>query len=268
MKGIDVSKHQGIIDWNKVKASGVEFAILRMGVGGDNPKQDDAQVLRNAKECERVGIPYGLYIYSYALTESNAHSEAQHMIRLAKQLNATLGYWYDMEDADGYKANHSFNPRTHKTQLTNFCLIFLKDMKLAGFDKVGIYANKDYFTTILDYKKLKENGLIWLAQWKVSKPSLECDIWQYSSKGSVDGIKGNVDMNISYMGTESKPITKEYYPIPQFTLIDSLTKVNANTTMQFRKKIAEANGITNYIGTAEQNIKMLELLNNGKLIKP
>lgn len=268
MKGIDVSKHQGLIDWNKVKASGVEFAILRMGVGGDNQKQDDSQVLRNAKECERVGIPYGLYIYSYALTESNAHSEAQHMIRIAKQVNATLGYWYDMEDADGYKEKHSFNPRTHKTQLTNFCLIFLKDMKLAGFNKVGVYASYDYFKNILNLAELRKNGMIWLAHWGISKPSIECDLWQYTSKGTVSGIVGNVDMNISYMTSIDNANKKEYYPVPEFALIDCLTKVGANTTMTFRKKIADANGISNYMGKTEQNLKMLQLLKDGKLIKP
>ena len=265
MKGIDVSKHQGVIDWKKVKESGVEFAMLRMGVGSDNPAQTDSTVLRNAKECEKYGIPYGLYIYSYALNDMNAHSEAQHMIRIAKQVNATLGYFYDMEDADGYKAEHNFNPRTHKAELTKFCLIFMEDMKDAGFDKVGVYANKDYFTTILDYKKLKENGLIWLAQWKVSKPSLECDIWQYSSKGSVPGIKGNVDMNISYVNIEKKP---SYYPIPKFTLIDAFNKIGVNSSLNFRKKIADANGIANYTGTAGQNIKMYELLMSGKLKRP
>lgn len=265
IKGIDVSEHQKKIDWEKVKSDGVQFAMLRMGVGSDIQSQTDDYVLRNAEECDRLGIPYGLYIYSYATSESKAHSEAKHMIRVAKQVNATLGYYYDMEDADGYKLKHNFNPRTHKAELTNFCLIFLEDMKKAGYDNVGVYANKDYFTNILDIEKIRKIGKIWLAQWGVSKPYVLCNMWQYTSKGKVNGISGNVDMNI-YYGDTIKVI--EYYPKPNFTLLQSLEEVGAPIDFASRVKIASANGITNYKGTSEQNLKMLDLLNNGKLIKP
>lgn len=203
-KGIDVSDHQGKIDWEKVKADGVEFAIIRMGVGSDYKNQDDKKVLENAKACDRLGIPYGLYLYSYALNESQAHSEAQHMIRIARQTNASLGYFYDMEDADSYKAKHGLEPRWHKTELTNFCKIFMQDLNVAGIQNVGVYANYDYFKNILNLAELRKYGKIWLAHWGIGEPSLECNIWQYTSKGKVNGISGNVDMNIGYFDSKEE----------------------------------------------------------------
>lgn len=197
-KGIDVSSHQGKIDWDKVKNSGVQFAMLRAGYGSNTETQTDKFVLENARECNRLGIPYGLYLYSYALTESSVHSEVQHMIRVAKQVNATLGYYFDMEDADNYKANHGLNPRQNGQRLTNFCRIFIYGMKEAGYDNVGVYANYDYFKNILDLQSLRKCGKIWLAHWNRLSPSLVCDIWQYTSKGQVSGIKGHVDMNYYY----------------------------------------------------------------------
>lgn len=198
MNGIDVSSGNGKIDWVKVRNSGIAFAVLRAGWGLDLVSQTDEYVLENARECDRLGIPYGLYLYSYALNESQAHSEASHMIRLAQQTNAVLGYWYDMEDADKYKERKGFRPSSHKTELTTFCKIFLQDMKAAGYTEVGVYANYDYFKNILNLDELRKAGKIWLAQWGVSKPSIECSIWQYSSVGKVDGISGNVDMNVLY----------------------------------------------------------------------
>lgn len=197
-KGIDVSSHQGNIDWKKVKESGIEFAMLRMGVGSDIESQTDTKVFENARECEKYGIPYGIYIYSYALNEADVHSETQHMIRVAKRVNATLGCWYDMEDADNYKQRHNFPPRKHGEELTGFCKIFLKEMRNAGYENVGVYASYDYFKSVLNLEELRKNGKIWLAHWGVSKPSIDCEIWQYSSTGKVDGVSGNVDMNIWY----------------------------------------------------------------------
>ena len=83
-KGIDVSQHQGKIDWEMVKISGIDFAVIRCGYGMDQTDQDDDQWLRNVSECERLGIPYGVYLYSYADTVEKAKSEADHVIRLIK----------------------------------------------------------------------------------------------------------------------------------------------------------------------------------------
>lgn len=267
-KGIDVSSHQGKINWSKVKESGIEFAILRMGIGSDIASQTDTKVLENAKECDKLGIPYGLYIYSYALSEADAHSEAQHMIRIAKQVNATLGYWYDMEDADNYKTKHGFNPRQHKVELTNFCKIFIEDMKKAGYGNVGTYASYDYFVNVLNLAELRKVGKIWLAHWGIEKPSIECNVWQYTSGGKVNGVSGNVDMNIMYDEIpEEGGVDTDFYEVPEFTLRDSLEKIGIDSSLEYRRRIAMVNGIKDYKGTAEQNLLMLKLLNEGKLKK-
>ena len=272
LKGIDVAHHQGNINWDKVKSDGIQFAVLRMGIGSDIPSQTDKKVLRNAKECERVGIPYGLYIYSYALNESDAHSEASHMLRIAGQCNPTMGLWYDMEDADSYKAKHGFNPRSHKEELTDFCLIFMEDVKQAGYDNVGVYASYDYFKNILDLSELRKAGKIWLAHWGISKPSIKCNLWQYSSNGTVKGITGMVDMDYIY-DDNIKPNHTEYYPayIGSLPLAGAMASLGINSTFSNRAKIAVANGIVayekDYKGTLEQNIAMFKLLKNGSLKK-
>ena len=106
-KGIDVSAHQGRIDWEKVKNSGIQFAILRLGFGNDMQSQDDAYFEANVQGCESAGLPWGAYLYSYALNLEDAKSEVQHALRLLKSTRPEYPVFFDMEDADGYKKNHS-----------------------------------------------------------------------------------------------------------------------------------------------------------------
>ena len=98
-QGIDVSYRQGDIDWEKVKNSGqVDFAIIRCGFGMNETKQDDSKWKYNSSECERLGIPYGVYLYSYADTVAKAKSEANHVIRLIKGKKLSYQIFYDMEE--------------------------------------------------------------------------------------------------------------------------------------------------------------------------
>ena len=108
--GIDVSKHNGKVDWPTAKAAGLNFAMIRCGYGSDMASQDDQQWERNVKECDRLGIPWGAYLYSYALNANDAKSELQHALRLLKGKKPTYPVFIDMEDADGYKANHGGTP--------------------------------------------------------------------------------------------------------------------------------------------------------------
>ncbi|MBQ1284971.1 MAG: hypothetical protein IIY19_00835, partial [Lachnospiraceae bacterium] len=163
--GVDVSAYNGTIDWNKAKANGVDFAIIRIGWGDDGyPNQDDSYAITNMNGCEAAGIPYGVYIYSYAVTEKEVDSEVAHTIRMIQGHNPVLGIWFDMEDADGYKQYRmGFNPYTHGEELTNFCLKYMNAIKAYGYENVGVYANRDYFVNVLDYSQISSNGLIWLA---------------------------------------------------------------------------------------------------------
>ena len=147
-KGIDVSYSQGIIDWEKVKATGIEFALIRAGYGSDIESQDDEQAVRNMQECERLGIPYGVYLYSYALKIENAISEAEHALRVVKNFNPQMGIWFDMEDADGYKAKKGLNVYNERELITEMCETFCDKITEAGY-KTGIYANKNYFDNVI-----------------------------------------------------------------------------------------------------------------------
>ena len=135
-KGIDVSEFQGKIDWEKVKNSGVEFAILRCGYGMDFSNQDDVEYERNANECERLGIPYGVYLMSYANTVEKARSEAKHVLRLIEGRKISLGVWHDIED-------NGTSGAINKETLTNIINTFCNTIKNAGY-KVGVYASLNW----------------------------------------------------------------------------------------------------------------------------
>ena len=136
-KGIDVSEHNGIIDWAQVKASGIDFAIIRCGYGMDQTDQDDKQWLRNVTECERLGIPYGVYIYSYATNTDRAKSEAEHVLRLIQGRNLSYPVYFDMEDESTEKADHAA-----------IAQMFCNTIKNAGY-AVGVYANTSWWNTYL-----------------------------------------------------------------------------------------------------------------------
>lgn len=193
-RGIDVSQHNGKINWLEVKNSGVAFAIIRCGYGKNDPAQDDSTFLYNVLECERLGIPYGVYLYSYALNEEGAYSEAEHALRMVRGHNPTLGVWFDMEDADGYKTR---NGMPDNQTLVNICDIFCQQMRNNGY-KTGVYANLSWLNTKLNDARLEKYDT-WVAQWNTN-----CDyqkryvMWQYTSDGSVPGILTRVDMNIYY----------------------------------------------------------------------
>lgn len=196
---IDVSKHNGIINWDEVMASGVKCAIIRLGYGSDLESQDDPQVIRNIQECERLCIPYGLYLYSYGLNIEQIRSEIAHALRIAKDYNPRLGIWFDMEDADSYKAQHGLVAAENGELLTDFCIEFMKGIRDAGY-ATGVYANRDYFVNILNDDRLTEfDGFNrWLAYWGIDEPSMDCLIWQYTSDGEVNGSSDRTDMNYYY----------------------------------------------------------------------
>ena len=272
LKGIDVSSCNGFINWDLVKASGIDFAIIRIGYGNNTSAQHDKRAIRNMDECTRLGIPFGCYIYSYALNEANVISEVEHMLEMIKRYKPTLGLYLDMEDADGYKKKHDMNPYTHKDTLNHFCELWLSEMKKRGRNDAGIYANYDYFKNVLNYDELSRLGKIWLAHWSGNSPYKPCYIWQYSSKGKVDGISGRVDMNYLY-DEDIKPNNDNYYPayVGSLPLAAAMASLGINSSFSNRAKIAVANGIVadekDYKGTLEQNITMFKLLKSGSLKK-
>lgn len=193
---IDVSKHNGVIDWDTTKGN-VDGVIIRVGHGNDSTSQDDPQAIRNMEECERLGIPYGVYLYSYALNNAEAESEAAHALRMVEGYNPVLGVWFDMEDADSYKEKHNFNPYDNRQEITDFCKIFCDRVSEAGY-KTGVYASKNYWDSVI-YADQLSNYEVWLAHWSISEPSMDCLLWQYTSDGEVAGVPSSrVDMNYWY----------------------------------------------------------------------
>ena len=193
LKGIDVSFAQNRIDWDKLKG-GIDYVILRCGIGSDQVNQDDKQWARNVSECNRLGIPWGTYLYSYAMSTAEAESEAAHVLRLLKGLKPAYPVYIDMEDADGYKAKRG---GISKQLATDICRIFCERITAAGYT-AGVYANKDWATNRLDMAQLSKYTF-WLAQYndRVTYPG-QYDMWQYSSDGNMPGIGGRVDMNYCY----------------------------------------------------------------------
>lgn len=189
MNGIDVSQHNGVIDWEKVKASGkVDFAILRCGFGRENLRQADIRFERNYAECTRLGIPVGVYHYSYANSPEDAEKEAEFCLKLLKGKKFLMPVWYDIEEK-------SHLERGNCDDLVN---AFCGKMEAAGY-WCGVYSFDSFFASNLSADITKRYSA-WSARVENIKP-VSCKnvgMWQYSWKGSVLGISGDVDMNISY----------------------------------------------------------------------
>lgn len=257
IKGIDVSKHNGSINWKAVKAAGYKFAMLRLGYGGDCRTQDDRTFLTNVAGCERHGIDWGAYLYSYALKERDAQVEAQHALRVLQGLKPTYPIAFDMEDADGYK-NKKGNPSNEV--LVNICKTFLSTLEKKGY-YVTLYASKSWLDNQLSSSKLDKYDK-WVAQWgERCTYNKNFGMWQYTENETVSGIKGKVDANVSYKdypniiksaglngwakGSQqihTQPqIKEEYYTVK---LGDTLGKIADKYNTDY-KTLARINGIKN-----------------------
>ena len=196
-KGIDVSKWQGLIDWEKVKASGVEFAMLRAGFGQGNL---DPQFERNAAECARLGIPFGVYWFSYAYTPEMAEKEARFCAGAAAKYALSYPMAYDFEyDSVDYASSKGV--AVTKDLASGLARAFCGEVKKLGYYPM-LYANPNYLAAYFDADIPKEFD-IWLAKWpRDADPAVEPEqsggMWQYSSGGSVEGINGRVDLNAAY----------------------------------------------------------------------
>ena len=191
-RGIDVSNFQGTIDWNQVKAAGIEFAILKVGPVYGKP---DSTFERNATECERLGIPYGVYYYSYARSVADANKEADRTLAWLGGHHPSLPVYYDLED------NYILqDPNFSKNKLAQIAQTFCNRMEAVGF-KSGIYANLNWFNNYLNSPSLSGYDH-WVAQY-----NWRCDyagsysFWQYSSSGNVPGVNGRCDMNYCFNGS-------------------------------------------------------------------
>ncbi len=210
--GIDVSHHQGVIDWAKVKSSGlVDYVIIRCGWGSDYTSQDDTQFINNVRGCQQNGIPFGIYLYSYAYNTSMAQSEANHVLRLLSAAGlspsqVTYPVYYDLENEakTGRPAGEEGGavvPISNAT-LEAMAQTFCSTIENAGYAP-GVYANRNWWNNYLTGSSYTQWSK-WVAEYDYScSYSGQYDMWQCMSDGTLPGIGTNVDINFDFVGLEN-----------------------------------------------------------------
>lgn len=189
MRGIDISKHNGAVNWAQVKADGVQFAILRAGYGKE-ASQKDTQFEANYIGCKAQGIPCGAYWYSYAATPAEARQEAAVCLSFLQGKTFAFPIYFDIEEQKVLAQG--------KTACTAIAKAFLETVEKAGYF-VGIYSSKSHLESCFT-EELRTRYAVWVAHYGVDKTTYhgQYGIWQKSSTGKVSGIRGNVDMNECY----------------------------------------------------------------------
>lgn len=188
-KGIDVSKWQRNIDFQKIKNDGIDFVIIRIGYG-KYESQKDLYFEKNYEEARKVGLPVGVYHYSYATSIEDAKLEAACVLCWLNKRKLDLPVYFDIEDKCQSKLS--------KKLLTDICKAFCNRIEASGY-WAGIYANKYWSNNLINGAELGKRYTYWVAQYN-NKCTYDgpYDMWQYSSSGKVNGINGNVDMNYMY----------------------------------------------------------------------
>ena len=187
-KCIDVSTWQGSIDFNKVKSAGYNYVIIRAGYGKEKSQKDN-MFETNYKNAKSAGLKVGAYWFSYAMSPSTATAEADACLSCIKGKKFELPVYYDME----YQPAMSTSNSNYTKMAVNFC----NKLKSNGF-KSGVYSSASVYDYLLNRTTLKNNGIsIWNAEW-YTKPSITCDVWQYSDNGRINGISTNVDLDYIY----------------------------------------------------------------------
>ena len=272
MKGIDVAKWNGIIDWKKVKAAGVEFAVLK-AINKSNKKEDALD--RNYAGASAQGLPLDVYNYLYTITEDAAREAAQAVV------NALAGrkvgkVWADAEDSC---------LKNKGILLIRILNTYKAVIEAAGYE-FGVYTGLSFYNSYIKPYKDYIDCEFWIARYPTTKDmTIDMDPiaskkpvichnlwgWQHSSRGRVSGISGYVDLDICYTKVDSNGTmqsTTAYYPRYTGTsgsIVAALNAIGVNSSYATRKLIAKENGITGYIGSAKQNTQMLQLLKGGKL---
>lgn len=189
-KGIDVSKWQGNINWKKVSTSGIDFAMIRSSFGSTDV---DIKLNRNVKGCEKYGIPYGFYHYTYARNVSEAKKEARFFLKTIRKYSPEYPVVLDIEE--------SFYNSMSRKEVTNIITAFMEELEDAGYFAM-IYSGAKFLTDNTYIDRLKDYD-IWVACWGdeerlMSNYDYHYGMWQYSSTGRIKGIDGDVDLNYAF----------------------------------------------------------------------
>lgn len=210
MRGIDVSHHQGTIDWETVKSqAGLGFVIMKAMFENGHGKESAFE----ANYAGAAGLKRGAYLYSIAMTPQEAQLEAEDFVRILAKRKLEYGVWLDLED----KRQRVLS----KAELTRIIDVEAGIILAAGYP-CGIYSNKDWYNNVIDGRRLQERYDFWIARYPrddygaVKEPLAPhgwAKLWQYSSKGKVPGIKGNVDLDIEMDDlADTRPAGNPYAP--------------------------------------------------------
>lgn len=193
--GIDVSHYQGEIDWQKVKAAGIEFVFVRLGYRGygqEGVLKLDTNFEKNMKGARAAGLDVGVYFFAQAVNETEAVEEAEFVLEHLMEYDLQMPIVYDPESILHEEAR---TDNVTEEQFTKNTKAFCETIEKSGYDAM-IYCNMTWQAFKLDLEELEEYP-IWYADYeKYPQTPYHFDIWQYSNEGSVDGIQGNVDLNI------------------------------------------------------------------------
>ncbi len=239
-KGIDVSKYQKKIDWEKVKQDGVVFAIIRAGHGREL-SQKDPYFEQNYDGARAAGIKVGVYWYSYAVDAQDAAKEAAVCLQVLGDRTLDLPVYYDVEEQSQADKGKQF--------VTELILTFTKAIKQAG-RQAGVYANTNWFTNYIDRSKLGDLS-IWKADYRQNyDKAIPCDIHQFTSTGSVNGIAGNVDVNNCFVDFgEVQEVVAQPTPAPTFAC-DVIYRVRTKA----HGWLSEVKNLTDYAGWKESPV--------------
>lgn len=255
-KTIDVSAYQNYVDWEKVKADGVEYVILRCGTGyPDN--HVDARFVQNVTACNKLGIPVGVYWFSYATNAGEARAEAKFVLNLIKKYRIDLPVVYDFE-YDSVKKANAKGIKVTKQLASEMARAFLDTIQEAKYYAM-IYSNGDYLNNYFDASITKEYDL-WYAAWPSKavdytkdKPSRSCGIWQYGSS-VVDGISGKVDTNVAYRDYVTIIKKAGLNNLPKENITDPTSPNIPSTPSQQETQQVKLTDAKNYLRSAKADI--------------
>lgn len=264
-QGIDVSYHNGTLDWSTIKAAGVDFAILRAayrGYGTEGTLVRDAKFAEYMQGAMSQGIPVGAYIYSQAITTAEAVQEANYILNIVRGYSLDLPIVFDYEFA-GVKTGRLDSAwssgKLNKSKMTDIALAFCDTIKNAGYDAM-VYANKTFLSKNLDHEVIENAGYdVWLAHYTTNTNYTgDYKIWQYTSSGKIPGIEGKrFDCNFMYSGTISMSLKISNIPNQIYQGYDvspSVTVTNGGTVLTEGTDYTVSYQNNSSVGTATVNV--------------
>lgn len=193
LEGIDVSRYQGTINWEAVRRSNIQFAMIRAGYGRNNI---DPTFRQNIEACNRLGIPCGVYWFSYALNTQMAREEARYCLAAIRRYRLDYPVCFDLEyDTIAYAARNGVT--IGRRLATDMVKAFCNEVRSAGYLPM-YYSNRDYINNVF-YPNELTDYLLWYALYRNTLDRTDVAIWQYTENGTVSGINGSVDLNLSFL---------------------------------------------------------------------